>query len=100
MVKWLNEASSSLVEEKKHQEMHLNVMLQNIDLIEGQNVLDVKRFGKVTVTTAHEAYSNFATRRELGVTVHTKCTTGPELYKCASYLARSRSLVVSHDIIH
>ena len=45
-------------------------MLQNIDLIEGQNVAELKRFGKVTSTTAHEAYSSSATRDALGVTIH------------------------------
>jgi hypothetical protein len=73
-------------------------MLQNIDLIEGQDIEGLKRFGKVTATTAHEAYSNSATRDALGITIHKlsdRC--GPELYKRTAYPEKKPVLVVSHD---
>jgi hypothetical protein len=96
MSKWLNDVSSSLL--KNIREIHLNIMLQNIDLIEGQNVAELKRFGKVTVTTAHEAYGNSATRQALGVTVHKLSVRfGPELYKRTAYPDKKPILAVSHD---
>ncbi len=96
MSKWLDEVSSSLL--KNIPNIHLNVMLQNIDLIEGQNIADLKRFGQVTITTAHEAYSNSATREALGVTVHKlSVRIGPERYKRATYAEKEQILVVSHD---
>jgi hypothetical protein len=96
MSKWLNDVSSSLL--KNIRDIHLNVMLQNIDLIEGQNVAELKRFGKVTATTAHEAYSNSATRQALGITVHRLSVRfGPELYKRTAYPDKKPILVVSPD---
>ena len=94
--KWLDEASSSLLKDIPN--IHLNVMLQNIDFIEGQNIAELKRFGKVTITTAHEAYSNSATREALGVSVHKlSVRVGPEQYKQVSYAEKEQILVVSHD---
>jgi len=96
MSKWLDAVSSSLL--KNIREIHLNIMLQNIDLIKGQNVAALKRFGKVTATTAHEAYSNAATREALGVTVHKLSVRfGPELYQRTAYRDKKPILVVSND---
>lgn len=93
---WLKAVSSSLL--RNIREIHLNIMLQNIDLIQGQNIAQLKRFGKVTATTAHEAYGNSATRQALGVTVHKlSIYFGPELYKPTAYPDKKPILVVSHD---
>jgi len=79
-------------------EVHLNVLLQNIDLIQRQNVKGLKRFGRVTCTTAHEAYTNSATREMLGVTLHRlSVCTGPERYSRSSYLDKEPLLIVSND---
>jgi len=96
MSEWLNVVSSSLL--RNIREVHLNIMLQNIDLIEGQNVAELKRFGEVTATTAHEAYGSSATRQMLGVSVHKLgVRTGPELYHRSAYPDKKPILVVSHD---
>jgi len=93
---WLNAVSSSLL--RNIREIHLNILLQNIDLIQGQNIAELKRFGKVTATTAHEAYGNSATRQALGVTVHKLSVCfGPELYQRTAYPDKKPILVVSHD---
>jgi hypothetical protein len=93
---WLNAVSSSLL--KNIREIHLNILIQHIDLIQGQNVAELKRFGKVTATTAHEAYSNSATRQALGVAVHKLSVySGPELFKRTAYRDKQPILVVSHD---
>jgi hypothetical protein len=73
-------------------------MLQNIDLIEGQGIAALKRFGTVTATTAHDAYGTIATREALGIAVHKlSVCCGPELYKRTSYRNKKPVLVVSHD---
>ena len=96
MSKWLDEASSSLLKDIPN--VHLNVMLQNIDFIEGQNIAELQRFGKVTITTAHEAYGNAAMREALGATLHKlSVRIGPERYKRAPYADKEQILVVSHD---
>ena len=96
MADWLNAVSSSLL--RRIPEVHLNILLQNIDLIQGQNVAALKRFGKVTATTAHEAYGNSATRQVLDVPVHRLgVRIGPELYHRTAYRDKKPILVVSHD---
>ncbi|HVS80580.1 MAG TPA: hypothetical protein VHE60_02470 [Pyrinomonadaceae bacterium] len=93
---WLTSASPTLVQNVR--ELHLNVMLQNIDLVQGQNVSGLMRFGRVTCTTAHEAYTNSATREALGVSVHRlSVCTGPECYSLSGYQEKEPLLVVSHD---
>lgn len=79
-------------------ELHLNVLVQNIDLVEGQDMRALKRFGNVTSTTAHEAYSNAETREALGVALHRlSCCNGPELYSPSGYEDKQPLLMVSHD---
>lgn len=93
---WLNAMSSSLLRNIRN--IHINIMLQNIDQIQGQNIAELERFGKVTATTAHEAYSNSATRQMLGVSVHKLgVRIGPALYQRTAYRDKKPILIVSHD---
>lgn len=96
VLEWLTFASPTLM--RNIREVHFNVLLLNIDLVEGQNVTDLKRFGKVTCTTAHEAYSNSATREALGVPLHrlTVCQ-GPEFFSRSGYKDKEPLLIVSND---
>jgi len=92
---WLGSHWSTL---KVANEVHFNVLVQNIDLVQGQDLTALKRFGKVTCTTAHEAYSNAATREALGVSLHRlSCCNGPELYTLSAYKNKQPLLMVSHD---
>jgi hypothetical protein len=76
---WLTSASPALL--RNIREIHLNVLLMNIDFIQGKNVSGLKRFGKVTCTTAHEAYTNSTTRNAMGVPLHRlSVCVGPEYY--------------------
>ena len=96
LVDWLNRVSPGL--KKKVAELHLNVLLQNIDLIEGQNVAGLKNFGQVTCTTAHEAYSNQATRDAIDVPLHRlSICNGPERHSLTGYEEKEALLIVSHD---
>ena len=93
---WLSSASPTLM--RNVREVRLNVLLQNIDLIQGQNVSGLMRFGRVTCTTAHEAYTNAETREALGVPLHRLGVfRGPELYSFSGYQEKEPLLIVSHD---
>lgn len=93
---WLERASPSL--RRKVRELDLNVMLQNLEAVNGQNVGGLKLFGRVTCTTAHEAYSNASIREALGVSLHRLGTcNGPELYPLIGYEKREQLLIVSSD---
>lgn len=93
---WLTSASPTLMQNVR--EIHLNIMLQNIDLIQGKNITGLMRFGRVTCTTAHEAYTNSAIREVLGVPLHRLSVFhGPELYSRTAYQEKEPLLVVSHD---
>lgn len=94
---WLTSVSPALL--SSVQEVHLNILLMNIDNIQGKNVAGLKRFGKVTCTTAHEAYSNSATREKLGVPLHRLGSYyAPELFSSSDYLKKEPILVVSPDL--
>jgi len=93
---WLASVSPMLL--RNVQELQLNVLIQNIDGIKGQNVVGLTRFGRVTCTTAHEAYTNPGTREALGVSLHRLGTcNGPELYSLSGYQDKENVLIVSHD---
>jgi hypothetical protein len=101
---WLSAFEGTLLQDIR--EIHLNVLLFNIDNIRGQNVnqhvkQDVKEllsFGKATCTTAHEAYSNLATREEQGVPLHRlSVCNGPENYSLSGYEDKEDLLIVSND---
>ena len=96
VVDWLGASSSTLLRHVK--DVHLNILVQNIDNIRSQNVSGLKRFGKVTCTTAHEAYSNLETREELGVPLHRlSACSGPECYSVYPYHEKEPLLIVSPD---
>jgi hypothetical protein len=93
---WLASASQTLL--RNVRELHLNVMIFNIDLMKAQNVAGLTRFGKVTCTTAHEAYSNPATRATMGVALHRLVIcTGAEFYSPSPYQDKESILIVSPD---
>ena len=78
--------------------VHINVMLQNLEMIADQHVAGLCHFGKVTCTTAHEAYCNPDVRGRLGVPLHQLSTyIGPEMYKRVPYSRKKSLLVVSPD---
>ena len=93
---WLNSAAPRLLSNIR--EIHLNILLMNIDNIQGKNVAGLKRFGKVTCTTVHEAYSNAATREAMGVPLHRLLVcTGPEYHSISGYQDKDNMMIVSPD---
>ncbi len=96
ILEWLTSASPTLL--RNIREIHLNILLMNIDNIKGKNVAGLKRFGKVTCTTAHEAYTNSATRELMGVPLHRlSVCVGPEYYSRSGYQEKEALLIVSND---
>jgi hypothetical protein len=92
---WLA-ASTALLQNVR--EIHLNVLLFNIDLIQDQDVKGLEKFGVTTITTAHEAYSNLAQREALGVPLHRLLISkGPEYYTPVAYHDKEQLLIVSPD---
>jgi len=92
---WLDSPAAPLAGART---VHLNILFQNAECLYSQNVSDLKRFGTVTCTTAHEAYSSPATREALDMPVHwLGVCTGPEFYARSSYLEKEPLLIVSND---
>ena len=95
VLEWLKSSPALL---RNIRELHLNVMIFNIEKIEGQDVAGLQQFGKVTCTTAHEAYSNQTARAALGVPLHRLVIcTGAEFYSPSDYEAKEPILIVSSD---
>jgi hypothetical protein len=93
---WLNSPSGARLRDIP--EVHFNILLQNIDVIEGRPLSGLMPFGRVTCTTAHEAYTSAAFREALGVTLHRLGVyNGPEDYSPTPYQEKEPLLVVSHD---
>lgn len=92
---WLANSPRELANIK---DVHLNVMVQNIDNIRGKNISALKQFGRVTGTTSHEGYTTLATREELGVPLHRlSVCNGPERYQPTGYENKDPLLIVSPD---
>jgi hypothetical protein len=92
---WLDSYEPKL---RNIKELHLNVLVQHIDIMQGQDLKHLERFGKVTCTTAHEAYSNAATREAFGVSLHRlSCCNGPDRYTLSRYEDKQPLLMVGHD---
>jgi len=93
---WLTAYERTLL--RNIREIHLNVLLFNIDHVQGQNVRGLLSFGKATCTTAHEAYSDSATREAMGVSLHRlSVCNGPENYSLSGYEDKEDLLIVSND---
>lgn len=96
MVNWLTLASPTLLSNIR--EIHLNILVMNIDNIRGKNVTGLKRFGRVTCITAHEAYTNATTREMMGVPLHRlSVCIGPEHYSLSRFREKDPLLIVSPD---
>lgn len=93
---WLASESASAL--KKVKNIHLNVMLQNVDLLQGQNISGLGKYGKVTCTTGHVAYSNASMRKRLGVPLHQLLVFyRPEQFTRLAYEEKEPIFAVSHD---
>jgi hypothetical protein len=76
-----------------------NILLQNIDLAPSkESIKELQRWGAVTCTTAHEAYTNLETQERLGCPIHKLSTyVSPEQYLMKSYREKENLMIVSPD---
>lgn len=81
------------------EKLHFNIMIQNIKLIPPlEDINYLKEFGKVTCTTAHEAYLNPEIRKQLGIPMHRLSTyLSPEQYTKKRYFEKENLMIISHD---
>ena len=79
--------------------LHLNVMLQNIDMLSPIRYINIlKKFGTLTCTTAHEKYSTLELSRQLGCPLHKLSEfISPEQYHKRSYGEKENLMIVSPD---
>lgn len=96
LLNWLRSVPEGLRQRIRH--LHINVMLQNIDLLDKEPITRLRELATVTCTTAHEAYSDQTTRETVGVPLHRlSVCIGPERFQPSSYRHKDDILVVSHD---
>jgi hypothetical protein len=79
--------------------LHTNIMLQNIELAPPLASVDIlKKYGVVSCTTAHEAYTNSLTEKRIGCPVHKLSVyVSPEQYLALSYEKKENLMIVSPD---
>ena len=84
----------------KIKDVHINIMLQNIELLSDiEDIKKLKKFGKMTCTTAHERYTNIEIRKKLGFSLHKLSTfVSPEQYKKNTYNQKENLMIVSPDM--
>jgi hypothetical protein len=84
---------------QKIHNLYLNIMLQNIELLPDKHAVEkLSTFGKVTVTTAHEKYSNYDIRQKIGFPLHLLSTyISPEQYEFKKYNEKKDIIIVSPD---
>lgn len=93
------EGGVPIIRAEKHRRYSFNIMLQNIDFAPSRTQVErLKKFGIVTVTTAHKAYSNAAVECSLGARIwHWSVWVSPEKYRFVDYREKQKLIVYSPD---
>jgi hypothetical protein len=85
----------------KVKDLHINIMLQNIDLISSEHARALngqKNLRRLTCTTAHKAYTTPEIEKRLGCTLHHFSTfVSPEQYNKIPYQRKENLIIVSPD---
>jgi len=85
----------------KIDDIHFNIMLQNIRLLPDnaqEYIKELKKIGKVTCTTAHQQYSTPEIRKKIDIPLHKLSTyISPEQYDRKSYNQKENLMIVSPD---
>lgn len=84
---------------RKIKDVHINIMLQNIELLSPmQYIKRLKQFGNLTCTTAHEKYATLEQREKLGFPLHRlSWFLSPEKYARKNYAEKENLMIVSPD---
>lgn len=94
-----NLSAKTLFKIRKIDDVHINIMLMNIKNIPPMNYFEeLKKIGKVTATTAHDAYTTYELRKKLGFPLHKLGVyISPEFYERKSYKEKENLMIVSPD---
>ena len=84
---------------EKVKKVHFNIMLQNIALLSDISYInELKRYGKVTCTTAHTQYSTIEMQSKLEIPLHKLSVfISPENYENIPYQEKDNLMIVSPD---
>jgi len=84
---------------RKLGDVHINIMLQNIEYLSSMKYIDgLRELGHLTCTTAHEKYSTLELRKELKFPLHKLSVyVSPEQYYKKSYGEKENLMIVSPD---
>lgn len=94
-----NLSAKTLFKIREIGDVHINIMLMNIKNIPPMNCFEeLKKIGKVTATTAHEAYTTYELRKKLGFPLHKLGVfISPEFYERKRYKEKENLMIVSPD---
>ena len=86
----------------KIKNVNVNIMIMNIvkleSLVPMEYINELKQFGKLTCTTAHEQYSTLKLREKLGIPLHKLSVfVSPEQYSKKTYVEKENLMIVSPD---
>ena len=95
----INISNKNHLKLNKIEDIHINIMIQNIKLLSPvRYVKELRKFGKITCTTAHEQYSTLEISKKLGIPLHKLSThTDPEQFNSKEYIAKKNLMIVSPD---
>ena len=94
-----NISHQDFVRLEKIQDVHINIMIQNIQLLESkEQIKKLRNIGKLTCTTAGEQYSSTELRSGLGFPLHKlHYYVSPEQYDRKTYVEKQNLMIVSPD---
>jgi hypothetical protein len=83
----------------KIKNVQINILIQNIDFLPSNRyIMNLRRFGKLTGTTAHSKYSTLELRNRLGFPLHKlSAYVSPEQYSLRRYSEKKDLMIVSPD---
>ena len=83
----------------KIKNVQINILIQNIDFLPSNRyIMNLRRFGKLTGTTAHSKYSTIELRNRLGFPLHKlSAYVSPEQYSLRRYSEKKDLMIVSPD---
>jgi hypothetical protein len=94
-----NHSIQARLQPKKIKYLHINILLQNIEYTPSrESVEKLRKLGRVTCTTAHQAYSGHETEEKIGCHIHKLSTwVSPEQYLKRGYSEKNSLMVISPD---
>jgi len=94
---FINKKDKDLLSKIKN--VRINILIQNIDYLPSNKyIMNLKRFGKLSGTTAHSKYSTKELKNRLGFPLHKlSAYVSPEQYSRRKYSEKKDLMIVSPD---